>query len=105
MKDQTTNNKSTIENQDESTELADVIPGTIQIHLYHWHNVLRPRGSMKKESVGNYLYERLIDTFDVWTDDKYGDNPEVHELVKQLEINLKYEVNVALKAFRERIEL
>ena len=40
--------------------------GAIRIHLYPCRNVLKPRGSMKKESLGLVIYERLVSTFEDW---------------------------------------
>jgi hypothetical protein len=69
--------------------------GTIRIHLYSYHNVLKPRGSMQKESLGLIIYERLTDVFDDWTNPKYGDNPSEDKLLKQLRKNLWGEVEAA----------
>ncbi len=49
--------------------------GAIRIHLYSYHNVLKPRGSMDKESIGLLICERLIDTYEDWTNPEHGDNP------------------------------
>lgn len=73
--------------------------GAIRIHIYSYHNVLKPRGSMKKESLGLLIYERLTDTFDDWTNPGYGDNPSENELLKQLRKNLMGEVEAAWEKF------
>ncbi len=73
--------------------------GTIRIHLYSYHNVLKPRGSMKKESLGNSIYERLTDTYEDWTNPDHGDNPSEDELLKQLRKNLLSEVEAAWEKF------
>ena len=73
--------------------------GAIRIHLYSYHNVLKPRGSMKKESLGNSIYERLTDTYEDWTNPDHGDNPSVDELLKQLSKNLLSEVETAWDKF------
>lgn len=73
--------------------------GTIRIHLYSYHNVLKPRGSMKKESLGLGIYERLTDVFNDWTNPDYGDNPSEGQLLKQLRKNLWSEVEVAWNKF------
>jgi hypothetical protein len=73
--------------------------GTIRIHLYSYHNVLKPRGSMKKESLGNSIYERLADTYEDWTNPDHGDNPSEDELLKQLRKNLLSEVETAWDKF------
>ena len=73
--------------------------GAIRIHLYSYHNVLKPRGSMKKESLGLSIYERLTDTYEDWTNHDYGDNPSEDELLKQLRKNLLSEVETAWDKF------
>jgi hypothetical protein len=73
--------------------------GTIRIHLYSYHNVLKPRGSMKKESLGLLIYERLTDTYEDWTNPDHGDNPSEDELLKQLRKNLLSEVEAAWDKF------
>ena len=82
------------------TKEKNSIPeGAIRIHLYSYHNVLKPRGSMKKESLGNSIYERLTDTYEDWTNPDHGDNPREDELVKQLRKNLLSEVETAWDKF------
>ena len=73
--------------------------GAIRIHIYSYHNVLKPRGSMQKESLGLLIYELLTDTFDDWTNPGYGDNPSEDELLKQLRKNLLSEVETAWDKF------
>ena len=73
--------------------------GAIGIHLYHYKNVLKPRGSMEKESLGLIIYERLAGNYEDWTNPKYGDNPKENELLKQLKKNLFGEVETAWKKF------
>jgi len=73
--------------------------GAIRIHLYSYHNVLKPRGSMKKESLGLSIYERLTDTYEDWTNPDHGDNPSEDELLKQLRKNLLSEVETAWDKF------
>ena len=46
--------------------------GAIRIHLYPYRNVLKPRGSMEKESLGLAIYERLTGNYDDWTNPEYG---------------------------------
>ena len=47
-------------------EKNSIPDGAIRIHLYPCRNVLKPRGSMKKESLGLVIYERLVSTFEDW---------------------------------------
>lgn len=80
--------------------LADSAPeGAVKVHLYDYHNVLRPRGSMEKESLSLSLYERLVSAFEHWTDPNYGDNPKKEELVEGLKDNLREEVETAWRQF------
>lgn len=82
----------------------DKIPaGAIRVHLYPYQNVLRPRGSTEKESLGLDIYKRLLSTYEHWTDPKYGDNPKRAELVKQLKTNLNDEVQAAWNQFVKNI--
>lgn len=73
--------------------------GAIRIHIYSYHNVLKPRGSMQKESLGLLIYERLTDTYEDWTNPDHGDNPSEDELLKQLRKNLLSEVETAWDKF------
>ena len=77
--------------------------GAIRIHLYPCGNVLKPRGSMEKESLGLAIYERLTSTFENWSNPDYGDNPRPDELLKQLKKNLFSEVDAAWKKFETEI--
>ena len=54
---------------------------------------------MKKESLGNSIYERLTDTYEDWTNPDHGDNPSEDELLKQLRKNLLSEVETAWDKF------
>ena len=84
---------------------TEIPTGTIRIHLYSFRNVLRPRGgTMKKESLGLVIYERLMGAYEEWTDPKYGDNPEVSELLKLLRRNLMEEVETAWTKFTNEIK-
>ena len=51
-------------------EKNSIPDGAIRIHLYPCRNVLKPRGSMKKESLGLEIYERLVSTFEDWENKK-----------------------------------
>ena len=82
------------------TKEKNSIPkGAIRIHLYSYRNVLKPRGSMKKESLGLEIYERLTSIFEDWSNPNYGDNPEPDELIRQLRKNLMSEVEAAREKF------
>ena len=78
----------------------DEIPeGAVQVHLYSWVNVMRPRGHMKKESIGEYILEKFISYFESWTDPKYGDNPDVLDLANALYHNALEELDGAWNEF------
>ncbi len=72
-----------------------------RIHMYDVKNVLMPRGSMKKESIGPYLLERLQGSYETWTDPQFGDNPDNFELLELIHTNLMGEVEQAWIKFLE----
>ncbi len=78
-------------------------PNSIQVHLYNVQNVLHPRGSMKKESIGSTISDNLVYAFESWTDPKYGDKPNVTDLINHLHNNLVNETNNAWINFAEKI--
>jgi len=84
-------------------DAGDIPEGAVRIHLYDFKKVLMPRGSMKKESIGPYLLERLQNSYEDWTDPLYGDNPSVSELLEYLYTNLIGEVEKSWLAFVEGI--
>ena len=77
----------------------DIPKGAIQIHLYPYQNILKPRGSMRKESLGAFIYDRLESTYKYWCNPRYGDNPDKEILLQQLKYNLSSEVKVAWNKF------
>jgi len=74
------------------------------IHLYKFQDVLKPRGTMKKESLGALILERLCDYYESWTSEEYGDLPSEDELLKRLNKNLKDEVENAWLHFLIEVE-
>jgi len=82
---------------------SEIPEGAVRMHLYNPINVLMPRGSMKKESIGPYLLERLKNNYEDWTDEKYGDNPSVPDLINYLYTNLMGEVEQAWLGLVESI--
>ena len=78
---------------------SEIPKGAVRVHMYDPQNVLMPRGSMKKESIGPYLLERLKGCFEDWSDEKYGDNPSIPDLIKYLHTNLMGEVEKAWHSF------
>jgi len=85
------------------TEIDKIPEGAVRIHLYNSKNVLMPRGSMKKESIGSYIYDKLKGAYEEWTDPKYGDNPPEEELLHMLRENLEHEVECAWQALLSEI--
>ncbi len=73
--------------------------GAVRVHLYSPERVLRPRGSLKKESLSEYLLERLTNSYEDWTDEDYGDNPSKLKLLELLKENLDQEVRIAWREF------
>ncbi|OQX93187.1 MAG: hypothetical protein B6I17_03880 [Tenericutes bacterium 4572_104] len=74
-----------------------------QIHFYPVEDVLKPRGSMEKESVGMYLLEKLEGNFDHWSDPKYADNPDIGSLLFHLKSNLDSECQAAWNIFLQKL--
>ncbi len=83
--------------------VKEIPPGAKQLHLYNSYHVLRPRGPMEKESLGAYILERLLSTYESWTNPKYGDNPDKALLLKLLQQNMKEEVDGAFREFIRQI--
>jgi len=81
------------------------LKGAVQIHLYNSSDVLRPRGHMEKESIGLNILERLCASYESWTDEKHGDNPNKSTLIKLLQDNLKEETEGAFREFLKRINM
>jgi hypothetical protein len=54
---------------------------------------------MEKESVGEYLLERFISTFESWTDPEYGDNPDILDLANAMYHNALEELDGAWNEF------
>ena len=85
-------------------KFAKEIPeGAVQLHLYEFRNVLRPRGHMEKESISEYILDKLLGAYESWTDPKYGDNPDEATLLKLLQTNMKEEMDGAFREFIRRI--
>jgi len=84
-------------------KIFELPEGAVYVHMYDYKNVLRPRGHMQKESIAEYILDRLLAYHESWTDSKYGDNPEVTELLSLLQKNLKEEVDGAWREFIKRI--
>jgi hypothetical protein len=66
-------------------------------------DVLKPRGSMEKESLGLYILERLEANFEHWTNPKYSDNPDIGSLLFHLKSNLDSECQAAWNEFLKKV--
>jgi hypothetical protein len=75
----------------------------VQVHLYNVKDVLRPRGSMEKESLGEYLTEKYEYLYETWTDPKFGDSVSKEEILVRLYQNAIEEVNVSFGLFLKSI--
>ena len=75
-----------------------------QIHLYDIQNILRPRGHMKKESIGILVKESLEGAFDSWTDKQYSDRVHPTFCLTILLKNLEEEINGAFDSFVKSVE-
>lgn len=83
---------------------SEIPKGAVRVHLYDFKNVLMPRGSMEKESIGAYILERLISSFEDWTDEDFGDNPQVPVLMNFMQYNLREEMEQAWERFYDHVQ-
>lgn len=74
-----------------------------RIHLTNVSDILRPRGTLKKDSLSLYLFEKLISEYEYWTDPEYSDNPPVGKLIELLLKNLSDEVSFASIEFLKEL--
>jgi len=75
-----------------------------RIHLYDSTDILRPRGSLKKESLSLKIYELLKSYYEEWSNSKYSDSLPKVSLLSRLEINLNEEIQIGLKKFKEEVK-
>jgi hypothetical protein len=81
------------------------MPQTIvKIHLLNYKDILKPRGSMKKESLGLYIKEKMTSNYEHFTNPEYGDNPDVEDLIHQLGVNAITEVMEAIRQFENEVK-
>lgn len=52
----------------------DLPENAVRMHLYNVENLLKPRGTMQKESLSLNVSEILIDIYESWSDPNYGDS-------------------------------
>lgn len=79
--------------------IKKVPAGAKRVHMYPAQDVLRPRGSMQKESLSADLAQRLRSAFENWTDQSYGDSLSPEKALSVLEQNFKAECDAAWQAF------
>jgi len=86
-----------------AAELAERMKNGETVELVHAfsspNDVLKPRGSMQKNSIGEYMFQKLVDSWESWTDPKYSDNPPVDMLMEILCTNFRGECTAALEKF------
>ena len=81
--------------------VKDLPPGAVKVHFGTVDTALFPRGSMQKESVGEYLLDRLRDLRHQWTNKSYGDSVSREDATKALAEALCAEVQEVIMAFEE----
>lgn len=59
---------------------------------------------MKKDSLGLYIKEKMIDSYEHFTNPEYGDNPDKKELYNQIKMNVISEIIEAIKEFEAEIK-
>lgn len=79
--------------------LNEIPEGAQKIHLYNFDNILRPRGSMEKESIGISLYEKFMVEYEHWTNPEYGDKRSPQEVVQKIRENVVEELEQAFIKF------
>jgi hypothetical protein len=90
--------------EEEATLLAQIKAGQLkQIHLFNSKNMLMPRGSMEKESIGLDILDRLSSSYESWTNPKYADNPSKAEVLEILYKNMMNETCNAWELFLDEI--
>jgi len=85
------------------TKVDQLPPDAKKVHLIPYQSALKPRGSMAKNSLGLYIFMKLMSAYESWTNPNYYDNPEETVLVRTLVDNVKNEVDAAIRTFLETI--
>ena len=80
-------------------------PGAIRVHFGTPETALIPRGSMAKNSLGETIVEKLLSSWDHWTDKKYGDNPHHDDLLNMLIEQAHAEFDAAIEVLRKKAEV
>ena len=80
-------------------------PGAIRVHLGNPETALIPRGSMAKNSLGETIAEKLLSSWDHWTDKEYSDNPHRDDLLNTLIEQAHAEFDAAIEVLEQRAEM
>ena len=75
--------------------------GGVRIHLYDVKEVLRPRGTLEKESLSLTVAEFLESALRDVTNPEYGDSMPIDEAVRYIMFNMGGEVAAAVRRFSE----
>jgi hypothetical protein len=75
-----------------------------KVRLGSVKTILRPRGSMEKESIGLTIFERLESAIDWWTRNDYIDTPPLLETLATAKNNLYEEVEAAWNKLLSQFE-
>jgi hypothetical protein len=82
----------------------DKVPAdAVRVHMYNARDMLRPRGTMQKESLGAYVKDRLDGAFETWTNPNYGDSIEPGLALCVLHQNMMEEINAAFGQFANEV--
>lgn len=74
-----------------------------KVHFIGPDRILKPRGSLKKESIGLVILERLLSNFEHWSNPSYSDNPDIGALLYHLKNNLDSEVSATWNEFLKMV--
>jgi|WetSurSiteA1Bulk_404760.scaffolds.fasta_scaffold01237_4 hypothetical protein len=75
-----------------------------KIRLGSVETILKPRGSMEKESIGLTIFERLEAAIDWWTRRDYEETPSLFEVLATAKKNLDLEVEGAWNKILSQFE-
>lgn len=76
-------------------------PQAKKVHMGSPDAALAPRGTLQKNSLSLYIYDKLRELHELWTDSQYSDSASDDEMVGILEKALESEVEQALRAYKE----
>lgn len=72
-----------------------------KVHMISINRAMRPRGSLAKNSLSEYIFQLLKGNVSSWTDDAYDDSVPTDQAVEIFEQIVQEEVDLALEAFRK----